>query len=98
MQTFKIKKLRTIFLIYWILLAYTLAALIWWFIALNQQNAIMAKNKLEDVDMHKAGYQEQVKKIYQEEDRKTTQYLGEGIIFFFLIVAGAVSVFRAVRR
>jgi len=30
--------------------------------------------------------------------RKTAQYLGEGVTFFLLIVAGAIFVFRAVRR
>ena len=36
-------------------------------------------------------------KIKSLEKRKTAQYLGEGITFFLLIVAGAVFVFRAVQ-
>lgn len=37
-------------------------------------------------------------KILEAENRKTYQYIGEGAIFFLLIAAGAVFVFRVVRR
>mgnify|MGYP000421463947 CR=1 FL=1 len=38
----KQKKLNTIFIIYWVLLAYIIAALVWWFVALNKQNKQIA--------------------------------------------------------
>ena len=94
----KSKKLGYIFFLYWFLLAYILAALIWWFIALNRQNRQMTKYEMEQLDPSVKNYQSAVDEIRSLEKRKTTQYLGEGVTFFLLIVAGAVFVFRAVRR
>ncbi|MCB0709345.1 MAG: two-component sensor histidine kinase, partial [Chitinophagaceae bacterium] len=91
-------KLRSIFILYWFLLAYILAALIWWFIALKRQNSQMAKYKTEQ--LQKSGSTDSLayNKITDIEKRKSAQYLGEGITFFLLIIAGAVFVYRAVRR
>ncbi len=94
----KTKKIRYIFLIYWFLLAYIVAALVWWFVALNRQNYQMSNYKLQELNPNHTGYNQQVSKIQQAQKRKTAQYLGEGITFFLLIAAGAVFVFRAVRR
>lgn len=94
----KSKKLGYIFFLYWFLLAYILAALIFWFIALNRQNRQMIKYETEQLNPADKNYQAALDKIKSLEKRKTAQYLGEGITFFLLIVAGAVFVFRAVRR
>jgi signal transduction histidine kinase len=92
------KRIRYIFVIYWILLAYICAALIWWFIALNFQNRQMAIYKKLDLHKKEAGYDYKLKEIEATEKRKTTQYIGEGSIFFLLIVAGAIFIYRAVRN
>jgi two-component system sensor histidine kinase CiaH len=94
----KSKQIRYIFILYWFLLAYILAALIWWFIALNRQNILMTKYELEQLQPTDKNYQATYEEIRSLEKRKTTQYLGEGVTFFLLIIAGAVFVFRAVRR
>jgi K+-sensing histidine kinase KdpD len=94
----KQKKLRSIFIIFWFLLAYILAALIWWFIALNRQNKLMTKYEMEQLQPTDKNYQAKYNEIKSLEKRKTAQYMGEGITFFMLIVAGAIFVFRAVRR
>lgn len=94
----KSKKLSSIFFLYWLLLAYILAALVWWFIALNRQNHQMTKYDLEQLQQTDKNYQAKLEQINSLEQRKTAQYLGEGITFFLLIIAGAVFVFRAVRR
>lgn len=94
----KTKKLRSIFILYWFLLAYILAALIWWYIALSMQIQQMATYELEQLQTTDAQYEAKYKDIKSMEKRKTTQYAGEGITFLLLIVAGAVFVFRAVRR
>ncbi|MBK8519751.1 MAG: ATP-binding protein [Ferruginibacter sp.] len=94
----KSKKLRSIFILFWILLAYILAALIWWFIALNRQNKLMTKYEMEQLQPTDKNYQAKYDEFKSLEKRKTTQYLGEGVTFFLLIIAGAVFVFRAVRR
>ena len=94
----KSKKLRSIFILYWFLLAYILAALIWWFIALTRQNQLMTQYEMEQLKPTGKNYQVELDKIKSLEKRKTAQYLGEGVTFLLLIVAGAVFVFRAVRR
>jgi len=94
----KTKKLRYIFIIYWFLLAYILAALVWWFIALNNQNKQMAQYKLQELKPGDSNYTILANTIRESEKRKTAQYIGEGSIFFLLIMAGAVFVFRTVRR
>ncbi len=94
----KIKKLRSIFILYWFLLAYILAALIWWFIALTRQNEQMTKYKMQELFPADKTYIAASTKIADENKRKTAQYIGEGATFFLLIIAGAVFVFRAVRK
>ncbi len=94
----KIKKLRVIFFLYWILLAYIIAALVWWFIALNRQNEVMADYKKQELRTASATYKTDLAKIEAAERSKRVQYIGEGIAFFLLIMAGALSVFRAARR
>lgn len=91
-------KLRSVFFLYWFLLAYILAALIWWYIALDRQNRQMAKYETEQLNKTGSNYRAELEKIRSLEKRKTAQYTGEGITFLLLIVAGAVFVYRAVRR
>jgi len=79
-------------------LAYILAALVWWFIALNRQNKLMMKYEMEQAHTTDINYQARVNEIKELEKRKTAQYIGEGVTFFLLIMAGAFFVFRAVRR
>lgn len=94
----KSKKIRIIFFIYWILLLYIIAALVWWFIALSRQNEQMTSFKLQDLKKDDLQYQEKAAVIDKEKKRKTAQYIGEGSIFFLLIAAGAIFVYRAVNR
>ncbi len=94
----KIKRLRTIYILYWFLLAYIIAALVWWFIALSNQNKMMTDYKLSELNPTKLGDQKEISKIKDEKRRKTGQFIGEGVTFLLLIVIGAVVVFRAVRR
>ena len=50
---YKRKRLEFVTVVYWILLVYILAALIWWFIALlqqNEQNASYRKLLLNQAD------------------------------------------------
>ncbi len=94
----KSKKNQKIFVLYCFLLTYILAALIWWFIALNRQNTLMAKYERAQLNQTDKKNFVTLNKINSLEKRKKTQYLGEGITFFLLIITGAVFVFRVVRR
>lgn len=93
---FKSAKIKSIFFIYWILLAYIVAALVWWFIALGRQNEQMASLRTQQLDKNDGEYLNKQTHIAEDKKRKTAQYIGEGSIFFLLIVAGAVFVYRAV--
>jgi len=94
----KPKKIQLIFVIYWVLLAYIIAALIFWFIALNKQNTQMTIFKLQKLKSEDKNYVEEYLKIGNEKRLKTAQYVGEGSIFLLLILAGAIFVYRAARR
>ena len=94
----KQKKINTIFIIYWVLLAYIIAALVWWFVALNKQNKQMAIYKMQQLNTTSISYTKDIQQLKNQQKRKTFQYLGEGITFFLLILAGAIFIFRAVRK
>jgi two-component system, OmpR family, sensor histidine kinase CiaH len=94
----KTKSLRLIFGVYWVLLIYIVAALIWWFIALNKQNHQMIQFETSLLKKDNPGYLDELEKLTAIEKRKTAQYIGEGSTFLLLILAGAVFIFRAVQQ
>ena len=98
LSSYKTKKLRFVFIVYWFLLAYIVAALVWWFIALNNQNHQMALHEMSQLKKDGPSYFNDVQAILSKEKRKTSQYAGEGAVFFLVIMAGAFFIFRAVRR
>ena len=95
---YKTNRLRIIFLVYWVLLAYIIAALVWWFIALNRQNVQMASFEISQLKIGDPNNPKQLTEILAITKRKTAQYVGEGAIFLLLILSGAVFIYRAVRR
>jgi two-component system sensor histidine kinase CiaH len=98
MSFFKRRRLAFVTIVYWILLLYIIAALVFWFIELQQQNHQMTEYKLQQVQPGSPFYQSIIKTIAKEERSKTAQYFGEGSIFLLLILIGAIFVYRAVRR
>lgn len=94
----KSKGLTVVIVVYWVLLSYMVAALIWWFIALEQQNTSITQIRLSELTKDDPTYIEKVAVIEDAKKRKTTQYIGEGVTFLALILLGAVFVFRATRR
>lgn len=98
MSIFKSRRLVLITLVYWVLLVYIVAALVWWFISLMQQNEKMSLLLINELKHDAPGFVVQVEKILDDRDRKTTQYIGEGVTFLALILLGAVFVYRATRR
>lgn len=94
----KVKPLRTIYIFYWFLLAYIIAALLFWYISLTNQNDELTVMKENNISVEDPLRLEKIKQIQKEKSRKTAQYAGEGITFFLFIVAGAVFVFRLVNR
>ncbi len=98
MKVLQKHKLAFVSITYWFLLLYIIAALFWWFIALNKQNVVMAKMSLAEINVNDVNFNEKTNRIEEFRNRKTTQYLGEGITFFFVIIIGAVIIFRATRK
>ena len=92
------KKLVLVTVVYWVLLMYMVAALIWWFVALNNQNITMAQMRLVQINKDDPNYIAKVEKITELQKRKTAQYIGEGCTFLALIMVGAVFVYRVTRR
>lgn len=87
----KSKKIFSVFFIYWILLAYIIAALIFWFITLNKQSELMSELKMQSFPANAAT-------IKSESARKELQYAGEGATFLLVILTGAIFFYRAVKR
>lgn len=96
------KKLQRATIIYWMLLLYIIAALVWWFISLEKQNREIKELKQQvsilqqkQNDLKEPSGFEQIQK---ESNRNDAKYFGEGITFLILIIIGAGFVFRSVRR
>ncbi len=98
MKTLQKHKLALVSITYWFLLLYIVAALLFWFIALNNQNVVMAKMSLAELSVNDINYYAKANKIEELKSRKTAQYIGEGVTFFLVIMIGAVFIFRATRR
>src|SRR5690348_4152726 len=98
------KKLRRATILYWTLLTYIVAALVWWFISLERQNDVMRDLKISrlrsSVDSVSAVtfYDLQLKKINSDHKKNRTKYVGEGVIFLLVICVGAMLVYRYVQR
>src|ERR1700754_1097279 len=95
---FKKKRLVVATTVYWILLAYIVTGLGWWFIALQRQNHQMTRYQLQQLKLDNPAYEARVDAIQIEENNKTAPYIGEGSTFLFLILLGAIFVYREVRR
>jgi signal transduction histidine kinase len=91
-------KLTIVTAVYWILLSYMVAALIWWFIALDKQNKMISNIMLSELKHEDPNYYRDVNTIGNAAHRKTIQFISEGTTFLVLILIGAVFVFRATRR
>lgn len=95
---FKVRPLRIIYIFYWFLLFYILAALTFWYVALKKQNTDIYQYRMEMISANGAAHIKMEKKIENERERKILQYDGEGITFLLLLIAGAILIFRLVRR
>jgi two-component system, OmpR family, sensor histidine kinase CiaH len=95
-------QLRRATIVYWILLTYILAALIWWFVSLERQNRevtdLKYKNLSEHIGLSAEEKFDALNKIDSENKRNTAKYIGEGVAFLLLIVVGAIFIYRSVRR
>ena len=94
----KVRPVKIVFILYWTLLTYILAALVFWFLTLVKQNDQLTEFRLNTLHPGDGDFVLKTKHIVAEHSRKITQYASEGVTFLFLIVAGAAFVFRVVRN
>ncbi len=92
------RKLLRLYYIFWFLLAYIIAALIFWYISLQRQNEVIERLRTGSLDPNSSTYVQATEGAKKARARKSAQYIGEGIIFFAVIIIGAGFIFRAVRR
>lgn len=90
--------LRSVYLIYWLLLVYLIAALGWWYFELDQLNDSMLAYHAEQYHQFKTITGEDFRVFQDEHDRNAKQYLGEGLTFFILTILGAFFVYGAIKR
>lgn len=96
------RKLKLATYVYWVLLSYIIAALLWWALSLVRQNeALFALQRTELQEKFSPGspaYQSGLARIEVQRSRARAKYLGEGVTFLLLILVGAVFIYRSVRR
>jgi two-component system, OmpR family, sensor histidine kinase CiaH len=98
------KKLSRATIIYWMLLTYIVAALVWWFISLEKQNVQMKNFKVRQLNASPdsagspAVYIHEMGEINRDYKRNKAKYISEGSVFLILLSIGAAFVYRSVRR
>ena len=96
------RKFQIITIVYWILLIYIIAALVWWFFSLYKQNEMMYSLRKQQLQItsnpSSTEFQQQSAKINEQRKRNIAKYIGEGGTFLVLILIGAAYVYRSVRR
>jgi signal transduction histidine kinase len=91
-------KRNVLSIIFWALLFYMILALAYWFFALEKQNRLIEEIRLQQIPATSQNHPAPLQEIQRYADRKTVQYIAEGLTFLALILVGAVFVFRATRR
>lgn len=94
------KRLQRATIVFWILLVFIAALLVWWLISLEQQNKTIHALKREGI-IHQKGsddYLLQWNYINQLQRRNSVKHITEGISFLLVILFGAVYIYRLVRR
>ena len=74
------------------------AAFIWWYVALVQQNDLLTATKIETLTARGVIDQAQIASIEDFATRKTKQYIGEGLTFLLLFLLGAIYVYRSLLK
>lgn len=87
-------KIKIVFFVFWMLLAYTIAALVWWFYELNAQNLQISGIEIKDIAINDPQYSLKYNAIINVQKRNTIQFISEGVTFFLLILAGALYIYR----
>lgn len=74
------------------------AAFIWWYVALVQQNELLTATKIETLVATGKADPKHIDAIEAFAARKTKQYIGEGLTFLMLFLLGAIYVYRSLLK
>lgn len=74
------------------------AAFIWWYVALVKQNELLTATKIETLVAAGKVDQQHIATIEAFAERKTKQYIGEGLTFLMLFLLGAIYVYRSLLK
>jgi len=96
--TLPFSKLTFVRIIYWLFLTYMVAAFIWWYVSLENQNNQIASVKFGSIQLNDPALKAKVSSITEVQQRKNKQYLGEGLTFLFLFLIGAIYVYRSLLK
>jgi signal transduction histidine kinase len=97
------KRLRRATILFWVLLLYIVAALVWWLISLERQSDLLYAFKKEEItnssfDTTSVQFRNALAQIKDENRRDSAKHIGEGVTFLLLILVGAAFIYRLVRR
>ena len=97
------KKLRRATIIFWTLLLYIVAALVFWFISLEKQNNQLYELKIEELtnsafDKNSVQFKNALAAAQDQWSRNKIKYIGEGATFLLIIIVGAILMYRLVLR
>ncbi len=95
---YKKTRLTIATIVYWLLLAYIVSALVFWFIELQNQNLQTTNYRMQELKHDDPDYFNRADHILIEKRNKTAQYIGEGLTFLSVIAIGAIFLYRAVMR
>ncbi|MBV8254732.1 MAG: two-component sensor histidine kinase [Chitinophaga sp.] len=93
---------KSVSFLYFLVLAYTVAALIWWGILLLRQSHQITTFERQNLTLRidslakPVEHQLELQRIEKDEQMRTFKYLGEGLTFLGIILVGALFVYRAI--
>ncbi|HRP90013.1 MAG TPA: ATP-binding protein [Edaphocola sp.] len=96
--------MKLIQFLYIFLLVYIIAALLFWGHSLNNQNLIIHKFEVEQLNSNMDSISQPIEyklamdAINDKMQRRNSQYMGEGTTFLLVILIGAVIVYSSIRR
>ncbi|MFY7840232.1 MAG: sensor histidine kinase [Lacibacter sp.] len=96
--TNKVYGFRSFSFWFWVLLIYVIVALVWWFVSLERLTADMTQLKLAELNPKAADYDLLREEVLLYQKRQTAKFVGEGVAFLALILAGALFVYRSIRK
>jgi hypothetical protein len=94
---FQRNRLSLLTIVYWFMLSYILAALIWWFMELWRQNTHEFNYRKSSINLNDPYYANRVTALEIARKKKESQFIGEGLFFLLMTITGAVFVYRTAR-